>query len=164
MKCGRRPAVVELAVAMDSLARRQSLDLDTPLPELLNRLRVGPHLSIRARAHNEALRQLIDDLAEVGKDEAVPIGPPPIGKNALGQDDYVTRLFLTVDEETTEVVALDPRHRLTSDHRFVLSIPCPGCTTRNPDMTYSGHVLRLRGLFVFSRARVNKKKRDSRRH
>jgi diadenosine tetraphosphatase ApaH/serine/threonine PP2A family protein phosphatase len=126
MKCGRRAAGVELAVAMDSLARRQSLDLDTPLPELLNRLRVGTHLPVRARAYNEPLRQLIDDLAEVGEDESVPIGPPPIGKHAVRQDDHVTRLFLTVDEETTEVVALDPRHRLTSDYRFVLSIPCPG--------------------------------------
>jgi hypothetical protein len=94
---------------MDSLARRQGLDLDTPLPEQLNRLRVGTHLPVRPRAYDQPLRQLVEDLPEVGKDESVPVGPPPVGEHTLGQDDDVTRLLLTVDDEMTESVSLDPR-------------------------------------------------------
>lgn len=126
MKCGRRAVGVELAVAMDSLARRQDLDLDTSLPELLNRLRIGTHLPVRARAYNQALRQLVDDLREVGKDESVPIGPPLIGEHTLGQDDHVTRLLLTVDDEMTESVSLNPPHRLTSGSSL-RSGPCRAC-------------------------------------
>src|SRR6266480_1999735 len=72
-------ARVELAVATDSLVRRQSLDLDAPLPQLLERLRVGTHLPERAHAHDQALRQLLEDVAEVGKDQSVPISAPPVG-------------------------------------------------------------------------------------
>jgi hypothetical protein len=114
VKCGRRAAGVELAVAMDSLARRQGLDLDASLPELLNRLWVGTHLPVRARTYDKALRQLVDDLTEVGKNESVPIGPPPIGEHTLGEDDHVTRKLLTFNDEMTESVSLDPRQRLTS--------------------------------------------------
>jgi hypothetical protein len=111
MKCGRRAAGVKFAVAMDSLARRQGLDLHTPPPELLNRPRVGTHLPVRARAYYQALRQLVDDLPEVGDDESVPIGPPPIGEHTVGEHNQVARLMLTVDEEMAETVTLDPRKR-----------------------------------------------------
>jgi hypothetical protein len=126
VKCGRRAAGVELAVTIDSLARRQGLDLDTPLPKLLNRLRVGTHLPVSARAYNQALRQLVDDLPKVGKDESVPIGPPPIGEHTFGQDDHVTRLLLAVDNEMTESVSLNPLHR---NHSLLQSGHCRGCKT-----------------------------------
>src|SRR6266545_3325567 len=123
MERGRRAARVELAVATDSLIRRQGLDLDAPLPQLLDCLRVGTHLPVRARPHDQALRQLVDDVFEVGKDESVSIRPPPVGEHALGEDDHVTRLLLTVDDEVSEAVSLDPRHRLTS-RSLLRASPC----------------------------------------
>ena len=123
MKCSRRAARVELAVAADGLVRRQGLDLDTAPPELSKRLRVGTQLPVRAGADDQPLRQLIDDVLEVGKNESVPLRPPPIGEHAIGQNDQVTRLRLTIDDDVPEAVALDARRRLTSD-RFVLS-PAP---------------------------------------
>src|SRR5206468_2696105 len=123
VQCGRRAARVELAVATDSLVRRQGLDLDAPLPQLLDCLRVGTHLPVRAHAHNQALRQLLDNIAEIGKHQAVPFRPPPVGEDTLGEHDHVTRLLLTVDDEVTESVSLDPRHRLTS-RPSLPSSPC----------------------------------------
>src|SRR5437763_443246 len=123
VQCGRRSARVELAVATDSLVRRQGLDLDAPLPQLLERLRVGAHLPVRARAHDQALRQLLDNVPEIGKHQSVPISPPPVGEHALGEHDHVARLLLTVDDKVTESVSLDPRHRLTS-RSSLRSSPC----------------------------------------
>jgi hypothetical protein len=132
VKCGRRAAGVELAVAAYGLVRRQCLDLDAALPQPLERLRVGTHLRVRARAYNQPLRQLIDDVLQVGKDESVPIGSPPVGEHAVWEDDHVTDLLLAVDDEVTEAVVLDSRHRLTSDHRFVLSILAPVGRPKTP--------------------------------
>src|SRR5205823_3297054 len=123
VQCGRRAARVELAVATDGLVRRQGLDLDAPLPELLERFRVGTHLPVRARAHDQPLRQLLDDVSEIGKYQSVPISPPPVGEHTLGEHDHVARLLLTVDDEVTESVSLDPRHRLTS-RSSLRSSPC----------------------------------------
>src|SRR6266487_5003813 len=123
VKGGRRAARVELAVATDSLVRRQRLDLDAPLPQLLDCLRVGTHLPVRTHAHDEPLRQLLEDVAEIGKHQSVPIRPPPVGEHTLGEHDHVARLLLTVDDEVTESVSLDPRHRLTS-RSSLRSSPC----------------------------------------
>src|SRR5437773_7537038 len=123
VKRGRRAARVELAVATDGLVRRQRLDLDAPLPQLLERLRVGTHLPVGARAYDQPLRQLVDDVAEIGKHQSVPIRPPPVGEQTLGEDDHVARLLLTLDDEVTESVSLDPRHRLTS-RSSLRSSPC----------------------------------------
>src|SRR6266496_327239 len=123
MECGRRAARVELAVATDGLVRRQGLDLDAPLPQLLERLRVGTHLPVGSRADDQPLRQLLDDVAEIGKHQSVPISPPPVAEHALGEHDHVPRLLLTVDDEVTESVSLDPRHRLTS-RSSLRSSPC----------------------------------------
>jgi hypothetical protein len=65
------------AVAADSLARRQRLDLDAPLPEPLDRLRAGLHLRVRARAHDQVLGQLVNDVIEIDEDETVPVRAPP---------------------------------------------------------------------------------------
>src|SRR5439155_6616505 len=126
VQCGRRAARVELAVATDSLVRRQGLDLDAPLPELLERLRVGTHLPVGAHAHDQPLRQLLEDVAEIGEHESVPIRPPPVEEHTLGEHDHVTRLLLTVDDQVTEAVSLDPRHRLTS-RSSLPSSPCRAC-------------------------------------
>src|SRR6266511_3656429 len=123
VQCGRRAARVELAVATHSLVRRQRLDLDAPPPQLLDCLRVGTHLPVRAHAHDQPLRQLLDDVAEIGKDQSVPIRPPPVGEHTLGEDDHVARLLLIVDDEVTEAVSLDRRHRLTS-RSSLRSSPC----------------------------------------
>src|SRR6266540_2273082 len=126
MECGRRAARVELAVATHSLVRRQGLDLDAPPPQLLDCLQVGTHLPVRAHAHDQPLRQLLDDVAEIGKHQSVPISPPPVGDYTLGEHDHVARLLLTVDDEVTESVSLDPRHRLTS-RSSLRSSPCRAC-------------------------------------
>ncbi len=123
MECGRRAARVELAVATDSLVRRQGLDLDAPPPQLLDCLRVGTHLPVGARAHDQPLRQLLDHVAEIGKHQSVPIRPPPVGEHTLGEHDHVARLLLAVNDEVTELVSLDPRHRLTS-RSSLRSSPC----------------------------------------
>src|SRR5206468_10085895 len=123
VQCGRRAARVELAVATDSLVRRQGLDLDAPLPQLLDCLQVGTHLPVRTHAHDEPLRQLLEDVAEIGKHQSVPISPPPVGEHTLGEHDHVARLLLTVDDEVAESVSLDPRHRLTS-RSSLRSSPC----------------------------------------
>ena len=52
----------------------------------------------------------------------MPIRTPPVGEHAVGENDHVAGLLLTVDDDMTEAVALDPWRRLTPDHRFVLSI------------------------------------------
>jgi hypothetical protein len=73
MERRRRPTRVELAVAADSLARRQRLDLDPPLPKPPYRLRVGLHLRVRARAYDQVLGQLVNNVIEIGEDETVPV-------------------------------------------------------------------------------------------
>src|SRR5215210_3971738 len=124
MECGRRAARVELAVATDSLVRRQGLDLDAPLPQLLDCLRVRTHPPVGAHAHDQALRQLLDDVAEIGKDEPVPIRPPPVGEHTVGEHDHVARLLLTVDDEVTESVSLESWHRFTSRSSLCSLYPC----------------------------------------
>src|SRR5438093_9927224 len=123
VQCGRPAARVELAVATDGLVRRQGFDLEAPLPQLLDCLRFGTHLPVGAHAHDQPLRQLLDDVAEIGKDQSVPISPPPVGEHTLGEHDHVARLLLTVDDDVTESVSLDPRHRLTS-RSSLRSSPC----------------------------------------
>src|SRR5215211_7284229 len=136
MECGGRAARVELAVATDGLVRRQGLDLDAPLPQLLECLRVGTHLPVGARAHDQALRQLLDHILEIGKHESVPISPPPVGEHTLGEHDHVARLLLTVDDEVTESVSLDPRHRITS-RSSLRSSPCRAWKTETPSTSAS---------------------------
>jgi hypothetical protein len=62
----------------------------------------------------------------------MPIRTPPVGEHAVGENDHVAGLLLTVDDDTTEAVALDPWRRLTPDHRFVLSILAPVVARRGP--------------------------------
>src|SRR6266542_4590290 len=110
MKRRRRPTRVELAVAADRLARRQRLDLDASLPEPLDRLRVGLHLRVRSRAHDQVLGQLVNDVIEIGEDETVPVRAPPVGHHTVGENDQISRLLLAVDDEMTEAVSLESRH------------------------------------------------------
>ena len=60
MKRSGRSTRIELPITTHSLGRRQRLDLDTALPQLVERLRVGTQLPVRAGAHDQALRQVID--------------------------------------------------------------------------------------------------------
>jgi hypothetical protein len=78
MERSRRATPVELAVAADGLAGRQRLDLNTPLAQLVERLGVGLHSSVRARAYKQVARQLLEHVVEVGQDEPVPVRTPPI--------------------------------------------------------------------------------------
>ncbi len=63
MKRSRGATRIEAGVAADGLGRRQRLDLDPPLPQLLERLALGPESAFRARTQDQALRQLVDTYA-----------------------------------------------------------------------------------------------------
>jgi hypothetical protein len=112
MEGGGRPTRVELAVATNGLISWQRLHLDTPLSELVERLRIWAHLRIRARAHDQTLRQLLEDVVEIVKNETMSICAPPVGDNATGENDHIASLLLAVDDEMAEPVSLDPRHSL----------------------------------------------------
>ena len=111
MKRSGRSTRIELPITTHSLGRRQRLDLDTALPQLVERLRVGTQLPVRTGAHEQALGQLAEDIVEVGKNEAVPFCAPPVGEDAVGKDDHVTRLLRAVDADAAEAVVVDPVHR-----------------------------------------------------
>src|ERR687891_1708563 len=119
MERGRRGARVELPVPANRLARRQRLDLDPSLPEPLQRLGLGPHPAVRARADEQVPRQLLEHVFEVREDERVPLRTPPVRDDPIRQHDHVPRLLLAVDHDPTEAVSLDPRHRSLARERQV---------------------------------------------
>ncbi len=73
MKRSGRSRRIEFPITTHSLGRRHRLDLDTALPQLVERLRVGTQLPVRTGAHEQALGQLAEDIVEVGKNEPVPL-------------------------------------------------------------------------------------------
>ncbi len=109
MKRGSRQARIELAIAAHSLFRWQCLDLHTSLPELLERLGVRMHLPVSTCAHEQPLRKFVDHLLEIGENEPVPIGAPPVTDDTFWQDDHVPGLLLAIDDDAAEAVSIDPR-------------------------------------------------------
>jgi putative phosphoribosyl transferase len=158
MERGRRAARVELAVAVDSLAGRKRRDLDTPLPQLLEHLGLGPHMPVRARTDEQVPRQLLEHVVEVGEDEPMPVRAPPVRDDSLREDDDVPRLLFTVDDDQTEAVSLDPRQSITprSLRRSPYSLPTPAAKPsfgpaprtfadgRQPRSRLAGHNRRVR--------------------
>ena len=57
-------AGIEPAEALDRVGRRQTLDLDVSLAELLESPWVGLHPPVGARADDQALRQLVKQIGK----------------------------------------------------------------------------------------------------
>jgi hypothetical protein len=110
MKGGGRMGRVEFAIALDSLVRRQRLDLHAPFPQLLERPGFGSHLRVGTGTHQQALGQLLEHVSEVGEDEDVPICTPPVRDEPAGQQDHVSCLLFAVNNDATEAVFVDRRH------------------------------------------------------
>jgi hypothetical protein len=65
------------------------------------------------------LREVLADVLEVVQHESVPVCPPPVGDDPLGQHDHVALLLFTVHEEEAENGS--PR-AWASSHLFSASI------------------------------------------
>ena len=59
-------------------------------------------------------RKLLEHSFQVGEHEPVPVLPPPVGQDPLGEHDHILRLLLAVDKDAAEAVPLDARHRRKS--------------------------------------------------
>jgi len=108
---GGRVIGVEPEVALHGVGCRERLDVDAARAEPLERFRVGPEAAVRARADDQPLRQLVEDVGEVVEHEAVPVPAPPVADDPAGQDDDVAGLLAPVDDDAAEALPLDPRHR-----------------------------------------------------
>lgn len=109
MERSRRAARVELAVTANGLVGGQCLDFYAAVPQLLERLGLGPHLLVRARTDEQMRRQLLEHAFEVGEDEPVPVRAPPVRDDTVRQDDDIACLLFAVDDDMAEAVSLDPR-------------------------------------------------------
>jgi hypothetical protein len=65
VECRCRSARIELAVTANGVRSRQGLDLDTFALELIERLRIGAHLPVRAGTHDQMLWKVLTDVLEV---------------------------------------------------------------------------------------------------
>ena len=108
-----RPARIELGVAPHRFLRRQRLDLDAALLQLVEHLRVGTELAVRPRPDDHVRRELLEHLIQVCEYETVALGSPLVREHALGQDDHVLRLLLTVHGDAAEAIPLDTRQQWT---------------------------------------------------
>src|SRR6516164_1870391 len=81
---GGRVIGVEPEVALHGVGCRERLDVDAARAEPLERFRVGPEAAVRARADDQPLRQLVEDVGEVVEHEAVPVPAPPVADDPAG--------------------------------------------------------------------------------
>src|SRR5688572_15127206 len=112
MKRRRRPPLVRLAVALHGLAGVKRLDLDPPFLQLLEHGRVEAKLAVGAAAHDQTLGKLVLHLLEVLHYERMSFPAPPVGYDAVGQDDQIASVLLAVDDDPPEAVVREPDHRL----------------------------------------------------
>ena len=112
MERGGRSPRVRLAVSPHRFGGVMCLDLDPPLSQRIEHGRMGPELPVSAAAHDQTLGQLVLHLLEVVHHERMTFAPPPVGYDAVGQDDQISGVLLAVDDDPPEAVALKPRHRL----------------------------------------------------
>jgi hypothetical protein len=111
MKRGGGAPLVRLAVPLDGLGGVMRLDLDPPLAERVEHRRVGLKLAVSPAADDETLGQLVLHLLEVIHHERVTLATPPIGDDAVGQDDQIASVLLAVDDDPPKAVVLKARHR-----------------------------------------------------
>ena len=86
--------------------------------------RIGVHPPVRASTHDQVLREALAYILEVVQDESVSAS----SQLAATRSSSTIRVCLhfTVDDETTETVALEPRH----DHLRLESVRRSGRRTR----------------------------------
>ena len=72
------------------------------------RLRRNSHPPVGSCTHHEGvyLRGRIDNLPQVREQQTVPLLPSPVGNNAVGKQDQILVISLTVNEDVTETVVL----------------------------------------------------------
>jgi hypothetical protein len=107
---GRGAGGVERAVAANRFLCGENLDLDAPAAKAGDRIWVRLQASVYAGAEDEPLGELVEDVLEIFQHQAVPVPAPPVPYDALGEDDDVPRVLLSVDRDVPEPVALDSRH------------------------------------------------------
>ena len=90
MQSSRSPRWIELTVPIDRVVRRKDLNFDPASFELLNDARIRLQASISAGTDDERRGQFLDDIGQVLGDEGVPILAPPVGDNAVGEQDHVS--------------------------------------------------------------------------
>ena len=107
---GRGACRVELTEPAYGLAGGQRLHSHPALLELPDRAGIGPHAAVGPRADDQVGRELVQDLDQVVEDEPVAVLAPPVPHHPVGQDDEVSGLLASVDDDPPELVVVDPRH------------------------------------------------------
>ena len=110
MKRGGGPPLIELAVPTYGVLCGKALDRNAAPLQFLDRRPVRPQATVGTDAHDQPLGQLLQHILNVLEHQRVPLAPPPIGHDAVGQDDHVTPLLQSVDTETAEAVVREPCH------------------------------------------------------
>jgi hypothetical protein len=112
---GRGACRIQFTQAAHGLAGGQRLHGHPALLELLDRVGIGPHAAVGARAHDQVGGELVQDFAEVVEDECVAVLAPPVPHDPVRQDDEVLGLHAPVDDDPPELVVVDPRHPTTPE-------------------------------------------------
>src|SRR5688572_30442781 len=77
--------LVKVSIAANRLGGLQHLHVDPPPLELLDHGAGRAELAVRPGAEYELLRELVLNLSEVLDCERVPLAPPPVREDAVGQ-------------------------------------------------------------------------------
>jgi hypothetical protein len=108
---GRGACRVKFTEAAYGLACGQRLHRHAAVLELLDRVGIGAHAPVGAGADDQVGRELVQDLGKVVGHQGVAVVSPPVPHHPVGQDDQVPGLLASVDDDLSELVVVDPRHR-----------------------------------------------------